>query len=270
MNGADHPADPAGEHRSHRRAWLAVALVTGLLVAVVTGAGLVNRVARQTYSGSAVYRDAISALSVANDDGDITVQPGRSGEVTVSQQLDWDTVRPIVRVDRSGGTLRVNVRCDGEGPLGSLGCHADLTILVPPQTGLTSVSESGTVTVQRLAGPLDLRSTSGDIQLDAVSGPVQAATSSGPINGTGLRSGRLTARSDSGPVTVDFAAAPSQVGVDTDSGPVEVDLPRATRYRVTGTSGSGPRDITAALTDPTAPATITANTDSGPVTVDYD
>ncbi|QMU68222.1 DUF4097 family beta strand repeat-containing protein [Streptacidiphilus sp. P02-A3a] len=268
MSGADHPADAAGARRSHRTAWLAVALVSGLLVAALSGADLVNRLMRQTYTGSAVYRNDISALSVDNDDGDITVGTGRAGQVTVGQRLDWNTVRPTVRVERSGGTLTVDVRCDG--PLGDLGCHADLTILVPPQTRLTSVSESGAVTVRRLDGPLDLQSASGGIQLDGVGGPVRAVTSSGPIDGGDLRSGQFTARSSSGPVSVDFAAPPGQVSVSTDSGPVEVDLPQATRYRVTGSSGSGPRDVTAALADPTAPGLITADTGSGPVTIDYD
>ena len=189
-----------------------------------------------------------------------------AGSVTVSQQLSWSTVRPTVQVDRSGGTLTVTVHCGD--PFGGVGCRADLTVLVPQQTPLTATARSGDLTAQGLVGPLDLRSSSGDIELDDVSGPVQAATTSGAIDGSALDSTRFSARSDSGPVSVDFAAPPAQVAVGADSGPIEVDLPRGSRYRVSGAS-NGPRDIEAGLTDPTAPDSITVNTDSGPVTLEY-
>ena len=256
--------------RRRRRAWLAAALATGLVVALATGMSTIRRLTAQVYSGSTVYRQQISALALDLGDGDITVRPGAAGQVTVGQQLSWTAVRPTVRVERSGGTLTVVVRCGGGALLSRFGCQAEVTVLVPPGTPLTSSGDSGDLTVQRLTGPLDLSSGSGDLNLDEVSGPVQAVTGSGAVNGDGLRSGRFSARTGSGPVTVDFALPPGQVGIGTGSGPVEVDLPQGSRYRVNATSASGPRDVADGVADASADASITVDTSSGPVDIDYD
>ena len=263
------PLQPDRPSRGRRWAWLLVALATGLVVALATGAQLLGKLAQQSFSGSTVYRQPVSSLSVDADSGSVTVRPGPVGEVTVSQTLHWTSVRPTVRVDRDGGTLTVVVQCDGYGPLSDLGCEAELTILVPPQTALTSSSGAGDLTVQRLSGPLNLQSGSGGIELDEVSGAVQAVTGSGNIDAEGLRSARFQAQSGSGPVDLGFALPPRQVRVTTDSGPVDIDLPRGSSYRVGGSSDSGPRDVDSDLSDPSATGSITVNTTSGPVALDH-
>jgi Putative adhesin len=257
------------QSRRRRRAWLVVALVTGLVVALVSGLGVVNKLAQQGYSGFAVYRQQVDTLAVDADSGSVTVRPGPPGEVTVRQNLQWVTVRPTVRVGHDGGTLTVSVRCDDHGLLAELGCSADLTILVPPQTALTSTGASGDLTVQRLSGSLNLGTSSGDIVLDQVSGPVQIVSDSGNLDAEGLRCVRFQARTGSGPVHAVFAAPPQQVQVTSDSGPVDLGLPRGSGYRLSGRSDSGPRNVDETLSDATATATITVNTTSGPVSIGY-
>jgi len=263
------PAPPPPDRlRRRRRAWLAVALVTCLVVALATGLGLLPRLVQQTYSGSTVYRQRISALTVSADATGVVVRAGPAGEVTIRQDLSWTTARPRVRVDRNGGTLTVAVQC-GDGLLAQFGCDAELTILVPPQTALTSTGSSGDLTVQWLSGPLNLHTGSGGIQLDEVSGAVQAVTDSGTIGGEGLRSAQFQARSGSGPVDAIFTLPPQRVRISTGSGPVDLGLPRGSSYRLGGSSTSGPRDVDESLADASAGDSITVDTTSGPVDIGY-
>ncbi|MFC1429588.1 DUF4097 family beta strand repeat-containing protein [Streptacidiphilus sp. N1-3] len=241
MSGAD----------PRRRLWWVLALVTGLVVAATTGASLVTGLASDHASAARTLVHPVSALRIDNTGGSVEVDRGPAGRVTLRQRLDWVLSRPRVGHHWDGDTLVVTVSCLGTHLLGSLDCHADLRIEVPADTAVQSVATSGPTTVSRIAGALDLRSASGPIQCD------------------GLRSARVRALSGSGPISLDFAAAPRTVGAESDSGPIDIGLPHGTRYRAAAHSTSGPASMDDGLDDPAAADTVTATSDSGPVDLAY-
>ncbi len=252
---------------NRRRAWQALALTTGLVVALISGLLWLNDVVQQRYDHTSVYRQPLTSLTVGATSAAVEIDQGPVGQVTVVQQLTWTGTRPTVEIDRAPGTMRIVVECDDYGLISEFGCGAQLRIEVPPSASVTVNSGSGQITARQLAGPLNVQSDSGDIELDGVTGRVQALTTAGPINGNGLLSSDVDAESSSGPIDLVFAGAPLRVRAKTTSGPIQLDLPQGSHYRVSGGSTSGPRDVQNGLDAPSAAGSIRADSTSGPVDI---
>lgn len=255
---------------SRRTLWWAVALLTGVVVALISAVGILGSLARQSFAGSDLYVMPVTQLAVNSSSGSITVVPGPAGRVTVTQNLHWATTRPAVAVDRRGGAITVSVDCGGYGMVSAWDCSADVTIQVPPQTSVLTVDESGTTAVQRLSGPLDLQTASGSLELDAVSGPVQALVDSGSVEGDSLRSSTVAVQADSGSIDLGFSTPPKGVQTRVGSGSIDVAVPQGSHYRVTGGASSGGSwDVAEGLNTPSATGTIYATSGSGSVDIDY-
>ncbi|MHA6759828.1 DUF4097 family beta strand repeat-containing protein [Streptacidiphilus sp. PAMC 29251] len=240
------------ELRLRRRLWWALAAVTGLVVASLTGATLVSRIATQHSSGSYTSAHPLTLLRIDAGRGAVAIEAGPAGQLVLRQDLGWVTSRPRVERHWDGDTLAVTVICPGAGgPLVLLGCQADVRIQVPAGTPVDAESTSGALTVSGLSGALDLDSASG------------------PIQGNDLRSALAQVRSASGPISLTFADAPHQVTARTSSGPIDIDVPRGDHYRATAQSDSGPASVDDGLDTPTAADTLTATSDSGPVDIAY-
>ena len=250
-----------------RRAWYGVAVLTALVVALTSGVTLVSRLTAESRSSSRAYAD-VSALDLHLSGGTVTVSRGPVRRATVSEHMHWTTTRPTVDVQQTGSTLHVTVQCDDFGLFSKLGCRVDVRIQLPPLASVRSVAGSGRTIVQGLAGPLDLTSASGEIDLQNVTGAVQVHTASGPVEATGVRSSRVFGQSGSGPLHLAFALPPKDVQLQSSSGPIEVELPRGSHYRVSGDS-SGPRDVVDGLAQDSAPGSVAVNTGSGPVDIGY-
>ena len=254
-----------------RMLWWIVALLTALAVASATGMVLVGKLARRDATSGWTSSHPISLVRITAVGGTFEVDGGSTGgRVTVRQDLRWVTAKPVVRYSWDGDTLVVAVSCSGGSLLGPLNCQANVRLQVPAGTAVDSVSGSGPVVVNGVSGAVNLRSRSGPLTLSNVSGPVTLWSSSGPIEADGLRSATAAAHSSSGPLSLNFTGAPQSVKADSASGPIDIVLPRNTRYQVTASSRSGPPpSVDKGLDDPSSTGTVSATSRSGPVDIAY-
>ncbi|MGW5530880.1 DUF4097 family beta strand repeat-containing protein [Streptomyces xanthochromogenes] len=271
-------ADGAGETQEARKrprrrgAWNAVAIIGALgVVAPCAFYAVTDAVSR---TGSYASPDngrahPVSAVDVDAGVSRITVTSGPAGHVTVNGSLSWTMKRPVVEQTWDGDTLKVKTRCVGFVDRYLQNCQVDLALAVPAGVSLTVHGGSGEIKVHDLAGPVDLHGGSGGMKLYGLKGPVKATVGSGELQALQLTSPEASLEAGSGTVEADFATAPQHVKARTGSGSVDITVPRDTRYRVTGHSGSGGRGIQDELVDGTSDRVIDATTGSGSVNVGY-
>lgn len=248
------------------RTWLIIGIV---VTVVVLAAGLFFGYRALAGSGSpasdttsTTYPQEITALDVRVDAGTLTVTTGPVGTATVQAALTWNGEKPTVTQQWTGTQLSVVTACPG-----SERCEVDLTISVPAGTAVTSTTETGDAALTGLTGPVSVRTDTGEIKLSGLSGPVTAAAEVGSVTADALTAGTVTATTETGDITLVFAADPQTVVARADTGDVTVTVPRsATGYRVTADTDDGDRRV-GVTQDQTGSRTIEAHTGSGDVIV---
>ncbi|GAA4707746.1 DUF4097 family beta strand repeat-containing protein [Phytohabitans rumicis] len=216
------------------------------------------------------YQQAVTAVKLDSNAGDITVTAGEPGTVTVEHKLSWTSLRkPTVEQTWRGDVLSITGRCPRSGLKFGLGsdCAMDYVLRVPPGIAVELRTEAGSVRVRDLTGDVRLTASAGDVTAENVSGPLWARADSGQITGVGLRSDTADVEIDSGDVELTFAEPANTVSAVASAGDVTVRLP-AGAYNVTADAASGEETVEVTR-DPAAPSTVTARTSSGDVTVRY-
>ncbi|MFI6155949.1 DUF4097 family beta strand repeat-containing protein [Kitasatospora sp. NPDC051170] len=250
------------------RIWRITGLATVLFVLVMGGGQTLAVVARQERTENTVYPVAVHRIQLVTGSSSVRVKPGSDGRVLLTKRLDWTVSEPKVKAEvDAAGVMTVNVQCRRELPFYNCGAQIDLE--VPPGVEVGGLVTSGSVELEDLTGPVDLEGTSGAIGLDRLTGPVHAKTSSGMVQGTGLGSGTVEATSDSGSVQLDFATAPADVRVKTNSGSATVTVPKGSHYRISGRTGSGSSQIDASLGDAASSNSLVAEVGSGSLQIGY-
>jgi Putative adhesin len=204
------------------------------------------------------------AISVAVDDGDLTVLPSTDNSIHVSGVVDYSLVKPTLAVSTSGSSVAIKASCQ----VGWFGrCSVRISVLVPPAADVTATSASGEVTAANL-GDVTLRSDSGDVHAMSLSGVTSLQTDSGDITASSLTSPDISVNDDSGTVSIGFAAIPERVVVQNSSGDVSVTVPQGDQaYNVTAHSDSGDTHI-GIPTDPSSTHTISVSVASGNVRIE--
>ncbi|SDF57518.1 Putative adhesin [Lentzea fradiae] len=269
-----------------------VALVAGTVLTTLTGCGI--RIVKHESFDEYVVGEKFTSVRARSDSGDVTIryQQGLT-ETKLRRKAEYtkDT-KPTGPTHRVEGTSLVLDSCGDD-------CDANYEVFVPsPDITVVGNVGSGDVTIEGLAsvdfetgsgeivlldiagdvkansGSGDLRATriggtltadlgSGRIELNTVGGKVFALTRSGRVEGTAL-SGDVVADASSGRVELTLAE-PRSVRVNAGSGDVTVRVPGGP-YKITGTSGSGDREIHVP-TDPAAALELNLTTGSGEVRV---
>lgn len=188
-----------------------------------------------------------------------SVAPGELGTEAVRRtRIDFEGGRLVVQTPKDlplrTVPLAVTVTAAARSTLAARSGSADVT--VDGVAGRLEVATgSGDVRVQRCEGPAEVRTGSGDVRIGSVVGPLRARTGSGGIevislegagamhSGSGdLRLGAvsddLTARSGSGDVTVGDAAA-GTLELTTGSGELRVGIHAGVLAEIDVSSGSG-------------------------------
>src|SRR5262245_35279207 len=99
---------PSGPRPRNRGPWIALAVLTALMVVVPTATGLTGKLIRRTYEHSQTFSFPIKTLQVDSGDAAVTVTGGgRPGQVTVKQSLHWALNKPQVKFDPVGDSFRV-------------------------------------------------------------------------------------------------------------------------------------------------------------------
>lgn len=257
------------------RAGLAVGGVALLLAgaSVLTWGGFDDAEARTTALGD------IRGIEIGDGSGsvDVRYEPGVRAEVEQRQDRWWAGWSPTPEARHSvrDGELFLDTDC-------GFRCSVDYVVTLPKRVavtgelgsgsldiaGMSSVEVdvgSGSILVRDVPGPVTARTGSGNIELDDLGGRIDVDTGSGGIEGRNLRGGDITARTDSGGVTLGLSS-PRSVDVDTGSGRIELTVPRGP-YRVDAETGSGTAEIDVGR-DPDAERSLTLSTGSGGIEVE--
>lgn len=174
-------------------------LFLSLLLLAGCGAQGPQRVETQSYEVPAT-----AALRVVSKGGRVDVVAAGAGVVRVTETLRYRGERPVNTHPVDGGELRLTSGCGDD-------CGVSYRVEVPPATAVRVDSDGGAVTVNDLAGTLDL---------DTGGGRVDGVTAGPPS---------FAARTGGGAVEVRFTAPPGQVDVRSGGGGVTLRLPNG-RY----------------------------------------
>jgi hypothetical protein len=210
--------------------------------------------------------------------GAVSVDPGDNGAVRIS---GWDRdsvgvtakVQTQARTDEGAQALAREIRITASGGTitaagpstsGRRSWSVSFDVLVPRRTDLTARTVNGPISVDEVAGKMDLHAVNGPLRLDGVGGDVHARTVNGPLvvvlegdhwDGTGLDS-----ETRNGPVVLTLPERYSaHLETGTVNGPMHLDIPvtlqgRIDFHRISTDIGSGG-------------APVRAVTTNGPVTV---
>lgn len=149
----------------------------------------------------------VTTASVDSDGGRITVVAGPS--VRVTETLRYTGTRPDPTHTLDGTALTFTAGCPGHRG----NCGVDYRIELPAGTTMTLDSGGGRITVEGMAGDVDLSSNGGAVAASALSSPT------------------FTARTGGGASDLEFTATPAAVRVDSAGGDVTIRVP-GERYAV--------------------------------------
>jgi DUF4097 and DUF4098 domain-containing protein YvlB len=140
-----------------------------------------------------------------------------------------------LQVTTRGGDVR-GVNLHGRANVASIG--GDVSI-AGPGTRIEIATTSGEVTLDGSNGRVDVATISGDVTLSGVRGELHVETVSGDIEAAKTRLDRTQLATISGDVGIAAELRKGPHRIDTNSGDVEVKLPRAVALRILVSSFSG-------------------------------
>ena len=176
----------------------------------------------------------IPEVSVSTFDGPIEIRTWDREEVEVAiekRAADSATMSNIVVTARQDGNrVSVDVKNtrSSDGIFDMRWTRASLVVSVPRSSNIQAHSHDGSITLERLAGRIDLRSGDGSIRARDVSGEITAHTGDGSMRFDGV-DGVLDAQSGDGSVVVDGAL--DGLRVRTGDGSVSIYATEAARSR---------------------------------------
>ncbi|MFR9723020.1 DUF4097 family beta strand repeat-containing protein [Streptomyces sp. MS19] len=210
------------------------------------------------------FEPAGDRLTISKSNGDLDIRPADTAQIEVTRRFSGRSLigtGPEATWEFEDDTLTLATDC---GLLGQ--CDVRYEVLVPRNLALAVEGDNGKITATGFDSALEIRTDNGAISVEDAAGGLTLSTENGELRATGLTSGRVDARSESGRVQLSFITAPERVETATDNGAVSIEVPDDTTYKVTTTTDSG--DIrTDVPEDPHSPRTITASTDNGAITL---
>ena len=149
----------------------------------------------------------------------LTIEPGMNGgveiigwnkdsiavtariQVNARSREDADAIARDIKIEASGGTVRAT---GGSGPFGRRqNWSVSFLVMVPRRTDLTLSTQNGPLSVQDVAGRMDLQTQNGPLSLSGVGGDVHASAQNGPLTiellGTRWEGVGLDAETQNGP-----------------------------------------------------------------------
>jgi hypothetical protein len=244
------------------------ALIIGIPIslAVITWGALtvISLLSLDSFQIQRSFSPSGGQLSVSLNDGDLTLAPSSGDRVELTGVAHYSLVRPTVNVDTTGAGVSVSVTCPW---FASINCSADLTVVVPAGIAVAASTDTGNITASNLDN-VSLQTDTGDLQVNGGAGVDHLSTDTGQITGAAMDASDVTAGSDTGDVSLDFAQPPTDVSAQDDTGDVTVTLPAgAPPYAVSAHTQTGNTTV-GVPTNPTSTDQIAVSTDTGDVTVD--
>jgi hypothetical protein len=230
-------------------------------VAVVSAMGSVNmKEVTETFEG-------VSLIELDLENSPVVVTAGDGGAVRIEKRFTTGWFGGSNRSEQNGDQLRLIQRCPS---LFGFGCRARYEVTVPADAAVIGRTSNGSITIERLTGPIDVDTSNGSIELDRISGSALADTSNGAITGSELLSTEVDLSTSNGRIELTFAEAPRTVDLSTSNGSVEVIIPDDSPSYALSTTTSNGTVGTAIRTDPAATDNmIDISTSNGDITVRY-
>lgn len=194
----------------------------------------------------------ISEVRFANDSGDVRITVG--DRLEVRRTVGYHDTKPgtTYRVD---GDALVLEECKERD------CWVDYDVTVPEGTKVSGHVDSAKVEVVGVASA-NIEAESGDVTVRDVDGEVNATAQSGNVDLSGIGDA-VVAGAESGNVTVRLAS-PANVTVSTESGNVDVTVPKG-NYQVKTSIDSG--DVRNGVGNAASGPTLDLRAESGNITI---
>ncbi|EHN11117.1 lipoprotein [Patulibacter medicamentivorans] len=259
--------DPETRPRGLPPALIAIGVIGGIAMLLLTAMLLVLRFTRETSTEEHRYR-GISALTIAAHDGDIELVTAPAGApLRVEERITKEIWAPKVHRERTGSRLRLRSECPAM-PIAS--CEIRFRVEVPAGTAIDVSSDSGDVVARGLRSdvPVSLRSDSGELRVESLTAPaLRLDADSGDVRGDELRVPDVVAKADSGEVDLALTVPLRRLSAIADSGDVRVALPDAV-YALTASTDSGDVHDDGVRRDPRSSRRVELRTDSGDVRIE--
>jgi len=169
-------------------------------------------------------------------------------QVNARSSSDADAIARDIKIEASGGTIRAT---GGSGPYGRhQNWSVSFLVMVPRHSDLTLSTQNGPLSVEDVAGRMDLQTQNGPLSLSGVGGDVHASAQNGPLTidlqGTRWEGTGLDAETQNGPAVLripDNYNAKIEFG--TVNGPMDVGFPMTVtisgrvKDRINTTLGNG-------------------------------
>jgi hypothetical protein len=278
------PAKSAPPPLSPGRRTALRAILVAVAAVIVVGSVASLAVAAWGVSAVRVVADTKSlpadTRSLVIDTGDVasavritTDRDTREPTIAMRQVSSTQSAAHSLVVTEDAGVTRVAVSAGGKTPFLPWDRAGELTVTLPPELArkmsVTVQQEDGVLIAQADLDALTARNTDGAVVLDGSARRVELHTTDGhvvtrkPIS----ISESFRAESVDGDVSVDFAAAPRTIDVDTNDGDVSIALPAVGPYLVRA-SGDSTQVRVPQTNDPAhAVGQVTVNVQDGNVTV---
>jgi len=211
--------------------------------------------------------DGITAVSIAQTAGNLTVRPVRDGEqpgVAISSPRGT----PKVEVTRTGDELRINIELKTGWILRRKQGINALVRVAPGLSDLRANLGYGDIELRDLAaGTMKLNAGAGKITGLSTTGAIEAEVGAGRIN-LNVHRGLARCHTGTGDVTLDVAGVvPGVYRIDVGIGRIEVRLPPGAPIHVSTSTGMGKTTNRYSGSDENAPSRLIANTGIGELVV---
>lgn len=240
----------------------AFAMATSPAGAIDVGGPFHHQTVRVTVPGE------ITALTVTNDVGNVTVVPGEVAGIVAYEQYNFQAPK-LVHTLRDG-VLHVAAPCPrttGVVDLGLNNCAADLVITVPQAVTVNAHDSVGDIRIRDLRGIETVHTDDGDVLLDGVAASKLTVTSdTGTVRLANVRSDALTLRNADGDIRADLATMPHSLVARNDTGDVDLVVP-AGIYALDLHSDDGSTHVTGITAHSDASRTLSAHTSDGDIRI---
>jgi hypothetical protein len=182
-----------------RRLMLAGALVLAAIGLIIATRPTRSMLPTHPAPGTTVFPLASNQviLRFVHSTGSVNVTPGKSGQVTITENRNGITSAIETKYRENGGVITVTVSVQN-------GLYdptwVDFNVAVPQDTSANVAVAAGTLRASGLAGNLVLQDTNGSIWATNDSGALGLQTESGSVN-TSRVSGQVSASTDNGTIT---------------------------------------------------------------------
>jgi Putative adhesin len=242
-----------------------VVLVLGLIA--VGAASVVVQFFTQEAVETLPLTTGVTRVIATSDTGDVRVRAAVGVETPrLTSTLRWSFDRPQVQRDVTGDTEQLDARCPRRWFASN--CSVDLELVLPADTVLKIDTDTGDIRISGTTADLEATTATGDVRVSAVSGAnITARTNTGDVTVlAGRQDGTVQADSDTGDVRLTLTAAPRAVHAKTSTGDVTITVPPGAGYAVSSGTDVGERTVSVP-TDPAAERSINAESSVGDVRV---